>query len=169
MAITLAATPDGSFWKEASVLALVGIGITLLVYGGVALIVKADDAGVALARHPSSSFSGAFLRGLGRALVLGMPILLQALAVIGTAAMIWVGGGIIVHGLELLGVSSVAHAIHVAADFAAYAWEPLASAAEWLVTAIGSGLVGLAVGALMIPLVSYVLAPGWRALSGASP
>jgi predicted DNA repair protein MutK len=167
MAITLAATPGGGFWKQASVLAVVGIGITLLVYGGVALIVKADDFGVALASHRSTSILGAILRGLGRGIVRGMPILLKALSVIGTAAMIWVGGGIIVHGLELFGLSSVAHAIHNVAERAAHALEPMRGAAEWMVTAIGSGLVGLAVGGLIIPVAGYVLGPAWRAVSEA--
>ena len=85
-------------------LALVGIGITVAVYGVVALIVKADDAGVALARNEQASVIGALTRAVGRALVVGMPGFLTFLSVVGTAAMIWVGGGIIVHGLEAYGL-----------------------------------------------------------------
>ena len=58
MAITLAAVPEGGFWTKAVVLAVVAVGITVAVYGGVALIVKADDAGVAMAEvrpRPSSA------------------------------------------------------------------------------------------------------------------
>jgi len=167
MAITLAASPSGPFWQQAAVLAVVGIGITLLVYGGVALIVRADDAGVALATNRSSSFAGALLRGVGRAIVLGMPLLLKALAIVGTAAMIWVGGGIIVHGLETFGATSIAQTIHAVAESVAHVWERMASILEWLVTASGSGLVGLTVGALMIPMVSYVIAPAWKSLTKA--
>ncbi len=65
MAITLAAVPAATIWTQAAVLALVGIGITVVVYGVVALIVKADDAGVALAGNPHASMLGALSRGLG--------------------------------------------------------------------------------------------------------
>ena len=113
MAITLAALPaDASFWNKAAVLAIVGLFITIGVYGVVALIVKADDAGVAMTKSASPSAFGAFVRGLGRALVVGMPVFLKALAIVGTAAMIWVGGGIIVHGLAQYGFAQIEEAIH---------------------------------------------------------
>ncbi len=110
MAIALAAVPDAGFATQAAVLALVAIGITAAVYGGVALIVKADDVGVALARNGSPSPVGPLARAVGRSLVLGMPVFLKGLAVIGTAAMIWVGGGIIVHGLEGYGLPALERA-----------------------------------------------------------
>ena len=90
-----------------------GIGITVAVYGVVALIVKADDVGVALASNQRLGM-GALSRALGRALVLGMPGFLTFLSAAGTAAMIWVGGGIIVHGLEAYGLPSIGTAIHAA-------------------------------------------------------
>jgi len=98
MAITLAALPAGSILMQATVLAVVGIGITVAVYGVVALIVKADDAGVALARNANVSALAGIGRGLGHALVKGMPVFLMFLSAVGTAAMIWVGGGIVLHG-----------------------------------------------------------------------
>src|SRR3712207_6401883 len=73
MAITLAAIPAASLLRQAVVLAVVGIGITVAVYGCVALIVKTDDAGVALARSGSGP-----LRAVGRAIVAGMPPFLKA-------------------------------------------------------------------------------------------
>ena len=161
MAITLAAVPAGSMLMQALVLALVGIGITVAVYGVVALIVKADDAGVALARNNRGSVIGDLSRGLGHALVLGMPVVLIVLTAVGTAAMIWVGGGIIVHGLEAYGLPSLSRAIHAAAEAAARALPSAAGAAEWTVTAAGSGLVGLLVGAAAIPVIAFVLAPAW--------
>ncbi len=164
MAITLAAVPAGGFWTRAVVLALVAIGITGLVYGAVALIVKADDLGVMLARNGSASIFGRLSRLAGRGLVLGMPFFLSALGIVGTAAMVWVGGGIIVHGLEHYGLPWIARTIHEAAEFAAHAAPQIAGIVEWLVTAAGSGLVGLGVGAAMIPMVGLALAPGWRAV-----
>ncbi len=166
MAITLAAVPESGFWTQGAVLAVVGIGITLGVYGAVALIVKADDAGVALAGNPSSSVLGSMLRGLGRGLVLGMPVVLKALAVIGTAAMIWVGGGIIVHTLELHGLPALGHAIHGAADAVANGAPALGGILGWLVSAAGAGIVGLMVGALLIPVTEHLLAPLWAGIKG---
>jgi len=181
MAITLATVPTASFWTQALVLATVAIGITALVYGGVALIVKADDVGVALAcsDRPVSSLlrrsrQGARLQTdrllapvtklLGRGLVLGMPVLLKILGVVGTAAMVWVGGGIIIHGLEGYGLAGLGHAIHDLAAAAAHAVATLGGAVEWLVSAVASGLFGLLVGAALIPVVQYVAAPLLRRL-----
>ncbi|MGL4289323.1 MAG: DUF808 domain-containing protein [Phreatobacter sp.] len=167
MAITLAAVPGSGFWMQAAVLATVGIGITVAVYGAVALIVKADDIGLALARSQARSVFGGLLRGVGRGLVKGMPVFVGILGVVGTAAMIWVGGGIVVHGLESYGLPQLGHLIH---DAAVAVSRVLPAAfigiAEWLVTAAGSGLVGLILGALLIPVVGYGLAPAWKQLKG---
>ena len=161
MAITLSAIPDGGFWTRAIILALVGTGITFLVYGGVALIVKADDFGVTLAKNRSAGIAGGLTRSIGRGLVIGMPIFLKVLAVVGTAAMIWVGGGIIVHGLEGYGLAGIGHAIHAAAEAASHALPAIAGVVEWIVSAAGSGLVGLIIGGALIPVVGSVLAPAW--------
>jgi predicted DNA repair protein MutK len=166
MAITLAAVPAGGFWSRAVIMALVGVGITVLVYAGVALIVKADDVGLALARSGSKTTFGTVSRVLGRGLVIGMPVFLKILAVVGTAAMIWVGGGIIVHGLEEYGLSAVARVIHDAAEAAAHALPWSAAVTGWLVTAAGAAVVGLATGAALIPIVGRVFAPIWRRLRG---
>ncbi|MFC3692868.1 DUF808 domain-containing protein [Chenggangzhangella methanolivorans] len=162
MAITLAAVPDGGFWTKAAVLAVVGLGITVAVYGVVALIVKADDAGVAMAK----SQAGSLVRALGRGLVVGMPVFLKVLAIVGTAAMVWVGGGIVVHGLEEYGLGAIAHAIHDWAVAAGHAVPAAAGFAEWAVGAAAAGAIGLAIGFAIIPLVGYALAPAWDALRG---
>lgn len=164
MAITLAALPAGSFLKQALVLALVGIGITVAVYGVVALIVKADDAGMALAKNDGASAISAAGRALGRALVRGMPVLLTILSVVGTAAMIWVGGGIVLHGLEVYGPPSIGQAVHAAAEAAAHALPSAAGALEWIVEAFISGVLGLLIGAVTIPIIGFALAPAWKLL-----
>jgi len=164
MAITLASVPEGSLVSQALVLALVGVGITVAVYGVVALIVKADDAGVALAKNEQASVLGGLSRALGRAIVRGMPVLLTFLSGVGTAAMIWVGGGIIVHGLEKYGLRSIDRAIDTAAEAAAHAMPSIAGAAEWIVVAVGSGVVGLLIGAMVIPVIEYGVAPAWKLL-----
>jgi predicted DNA repair protein MutK len=166
MAITLASIPAGSFTMQAVVLAVVGIGITAVVYGGVALIVKADDAGVAMAASKRPRALAPLTRALGRGLVKGMPILLKLLSVVGTAAMIWVGGGIIIHGLEGYGFAWLGHAIHDVAVAAGHAVPALSGLVEWLVSAAASGLFGLILGAILIPLIHYVAVPLVKALRG---
>ena len=166
MVITLATVPDESILMQALVLALVGIGITVAVYGVVALIVKADDVGVALAKNDGGSITGVMGRIFGRALVLGMPGFLTFLGVAGTAAMIWVGGAIIVHGLEAYGVHSVGQAINSAADAAAHALPSVAGPVKWIVMAALSGGVGLSIGAVSIPVIGFAFAPAWKLLKG---
>jgi hypothetical protein len=83
-----------------------------------------------------------------------MPVFLKLLSVIGTAAMIWVGGSIIVHGLEEYGLPAIGHAIHHAAEVVGHALAPIGGAAEWTVSAAGSGVVGVVVGAALIPPIS---------------
>lgn len=163
MAIALSVLPASNVWTQAAVLAIVAVGITAAVYGAVALIVKADDLGVMLAADRSASLLGSVSRGIGRGLVVGMPYFLKLLSIVGTAAMIWVGGGIVVHGLETYGFTAIGHTIHHAAEVAAHAL-PLAQAAvEWIVSAAGAGIFGFALGAVLIPLAGYVIAPGWKA------
>ncbi|HEY8382568.1 MAG TPA: DUF808 domain-containing protein [Microvirga sp.] len=188
MAITLATVSTTSLTQQVVVLIVVGLGITVAVYGTVALIVKADDAGVALAQNdrPISGIgrgdrslapSGAdravrpLTQGFGRGLVFGMPYFLKFLSILGTAAMVWVGGGIIVHGLEEYGLPSLAHGIHHIAEMAAHAFPAVGGIVEWAVTAAGSGVVGLVVGGLLIPVAQFVIAPivnRFKGRSGAS-
>jgi uncharacterized protein len=159
MFIALAAIEDPDIWTKAAVLALVGFGITALVYGSVALIVKADDLGLAMAHNGRLGAT----RALGRGIVRAMPGFLRALAVVGTAAMIWVGGGIILHGLETLGVTGPAHILH---DIAHRVEQAAGGIAGWVVQAIGSGVAGLAIGLALIPVVGRIVLPIWHAVRG---
>jgi uncharacterized protein len=166
MAIALAEIPSSSFVTQAMILAVVALGITVAVYGVVALIVKADDAGVALASTTRTNVIGGVSRAIGRVLVLGMPVLLKLLSILGTAAMIWVGGGIIVHGLETYHLGALHHLIEGVAEAAAHALPFAAGAVAWIVSATGAGIVGLAIGAALIPLVGYIVSPAWKAMKG---
>jgi len=162
MTITLGAIPDTEPWAQGAVLAVVGTLITVAVYGVVAIIVKADDMGLALARIESPL--GAPARLIGRSLVRGMPIFLRVLGIMGTAAMIWVGGGILLHGFEGYGWSWLSHLLHDAGAAAQQAAPAIGPFLAWLVAAAAAGLVGLAVGLLAIPVMSRVLSPLWRAV-----
>ncbi len=153
MAITLSTVSTASFQMQATVLAVVGIGITVLVYGAVALIVKADDIGLALAKQ-----SLAPVRMFGRGLVIGMPYFLSVLSAVGTAAMLWVGGGIIIHGLEEFGLTGLGHTSHGLAA-AAGAMLPLGGVLEWLAGAVFSAVFGLIVGGIAIVAMHYVVQP----------
>jgi predicted DNA repair protein MutK len=159
MTIALAAIPTGNLVAQAAALALAGAGITVLVYGGVALIVKADDFGVFIARNGRSGAG----RGFGRWLVGFMPKFMAGLGVVGTAAMIWVGGGIILHGLDGFGFGWPEHLAEGLAHMAERALPFMAGLAGWAASALVSGIFGLLLGALLIPVAEHVIAPLWRA------
>ena len=161
MAITLGTVAEAGLTTQVLVLASVGLLITAAVYGAVALIVKADDFGLMLARLSSPSPFGAAARAIGRGLVLAMPYFLKMLGIVGTAAMIWVGGGIVVHGLEEYGLAGPSHVLHDAGAAAARAVPVIGGIAAWLVQAAGSGIAGLALGALAIPVASHGISPLW--------
>ena len=145
MAIALGEISDSNIVTQAVVLLLVGVAITATVYGAVALIVKMDDIGLHLAKSGQG-----LVKGIGNALVRAMPILLVALSIIGTAAMLWVGGGIILHGMEVFGLGWLPHLFHDAAHSIG-GMVPAASAAiEWIVNALFAGLFGLGLGYLIV-------------------
>lgn len=151
MAIALADVADNPVWQQAVVLAIVGVLVTAGVYGVVALIVKMDDIGLKLARK-----STGWIRATGRGLVIAMPHLLSALSAIGVAAMIWVGGGIIVHGLEEFGLRTIPDIIHSAAEAVAHAAPVAQGLVQWIVSALGSGITGLLIGAGIVTLVHRI-------------
>lgn len=164
MAISLneVAAMSDSFWIRAVALAAVGIAITVIVYGAVALIVKMDDVGLHLAERASAA-----AQGVGRFLLKAMPILLVALSLIGTVAMLWVGGGIILHGLHELGIhgpSDLAHGIQHAVEEAT---GPLAGVLGWLTYAALSALVGLALGLAIVFVLHKVFKMGHGVGEGA--
>jgi uncharacterized protein len=153
MAIALATVATVPIWEQAVALIVVSFGITAAVYGAVGMIVKMDDVGLALAAKTGDW--AVPVRAFGRGLVQVMPSLLGGLASIGTAAMLWVGGGIIVHGLEGYGVAEPAHTIHRLSDAASNRVPaPLAGTLGWLVGALGAGCIGIVVGFAIISALS---------------
>lgn len=132
MAIALKdiATDIPSIWGQAGALIVVAIGITFAVYGVVGLIVKMDDIGLHMAQRKNGGS-----QAIGRGMVLAMPKLLAFLSTVGTAAMLWVGGQIILHGFhiypgELIGVKG--------------------GVLGWVADAALCGIFGLAVGAVVV-------------------
>jgi Uncharacterized protein conserved in bacteria len=165
MTIILAAIDVPDFWTRAAILALAGVGITAAVYGAVALIVKADDMGLWLAKH-GKTHTG---RGFGRGVVRAMPVFMQVLSLVGTAAMTWVGGSIIAHGLYEFGFDAPEQVIEGAAHWAEQTFTAFPAIAGWLATALVDFVIGLALGALLIPIVSYVISPAWKAVKAMLP
>jgi predicted DNA repair protein MutK len=162
MTIALAAIPDSTIWTEAATLAIVGIAITVGVYGTVGLIVKMDDLGLFMARAGRFGLT----RALGRGLVRGMPKFLAVLSAVGTAAMLWVGGSIVIHGLEVLGWGWLGHHIHDWAAAAGHAVPQATAAVEWFVKAALDGVFGVALGLVLIPVATRIIGPVWATLRG---
>lgn len=150
MAIALSEVADQSLAIQAAALAVVGILITAIVYGAVAFIVKMDDIGLHLAKRPSAA-----ARSLGRGMVRAMPGILKTLTYIGTIAMLWVGGGIVVHGLDHFGLSQVEHAAEVVSHAAA-AVPGIGAATGWAALAAAYGVFGLIVGGIIAGVLHLI-------------
>lgn len=147
MTISLSAIDAEGWVAQGIILAVVALGITIGVYGAVALLVKADDVGLKLAKAGRSSATQA----LGRGIVQSMPTVMKVIAAVGTAAMLWVGGNILVHGLHVLGWHMPYDTIHHLAEGAGGGF------LGWLVTAAIDGVLGLLVGLALMPVVKTAL------------
>jgi predicted DNA repair protein MutK len=154
MALTLASVTAPSLLGKAAVMGVVGLLVTAAVYGVVALIVKADDFGLYLARVGRLAVT----RSLGVGIVRAMPVLLKTLSFVGMLAMLWVGGGIILHGLEAYGLGALPHAIHGFASRIGAALGPLSGVVTWLLDATAAGVLGLAIG-WVVARVAALFAP----------
>jgi len=143
MVISLNEIADQPMLFRAAVLVVVAIGITALVYGAVALLVKMDDVGLHMVENGKGE-------AFGRGLVAAMPKILTAISVIGTFAMLWVGGHIIVVGLEEFGITwpyDFIHGLEVAAG---------GGFLGWLVNTFFSLIVGLIWGVIVAGIVMGV-------------
>jgi predicted DNA repair protein MutK len=162
MTIALAALPGLPLWETIVILIVVAFGITAAVYGAVALIVKADDIGLALATKGRTGAG----RALGRGILVAMPWVMQTLSVVGTAAMIWVGGGIVAHGLAGFGLGFIEHGIEAFAHWAEELVPQIGGFLGELATIAADLVLGLVLGLVLIPIVGKVIAPAWRAIRG---
>lgn len=155
MAIALNELAGNSFWIQAVALAAVGIAITVVVYGVVAIIVKLDDIGLHMASRKNSG-----TQAVGRGMVLAVPKLLGGLSVIGTAAMLWVGGGILVHGLHEMHILTF---IPNAVEHAAHTIGGDGGLVNWLVHALGGAVVGAIVGGVIVAILHLIPRKGKEA------
>jgi predicted DNA repair protein MutK len=148
MVIALNEVADEPLLSRALILVVVALAITAGVYGAVAVIVKMDDVGVRLARSRSGR-SASF----GRGLVRGMPVVLSVLSKVGIAAMLWVGGHILLVGLDELGVSFLYDGVHHLEEDVHHALGALGGVAAWLTNTAASAALGLAVGAIVVAVI----------------
>lgn len=156
MAIALSEVTDEVWWQQGIILALIGVVITVAVYGAVALIVKMDDVGLHLATE-NTGVTASF----GRGLVAFMPKLLTAISIIGTLAMAWVGGGLLVHNIAAVGWHGPEHLIEIISHpIIGLLPESWGYFGEGILFAILSGLLGVAIGAVIAPLVHKIFPHG---------
>jgi len=156
MAIALSEVTDEVWWQQGIILALIAVVITVGVYGAVALIVKMDDIGLHLAREHEG-----FVASFGRGLIKFMPKLLAAISIIGTLAMAWVGGGLLVHNIAALGWHGPEHLI----EWLSHPLLGLFPASAKLMVggiafALLSGILGVLVGAGIAPLAHKFMPHG---------
>jgi len=148
MVISLDEVTDEPLLSRALILVVVALAITAVVYGAVALIVKMDDVGVRIARTRDDRAAS-----LGRGLVRAMPIVMSVLSTVGIAAMIWVGGHILLVGLDDLGVSAPYDAVHHLEEDVRHALGAVGGVAAWLTNTAASAVLGLAVGGIVVTIV----------------
>jgi len=151
MVIALNEVADQPFVPRLIILIAVALVITIAVYGVVALIVKMDDIGLSLAQRTSR-----FAQKVGRGLVTAMPKLLAALSAIGTVAMLWVGGHILLVGTDDVGWHTPYGLVHHAEEFVYHAVQGVGAVLAWLVNTAASAVVGLIVGAVVVAIVNVL-------------
>jgi predicted DNA repair protein MutK len=157
MVIALNEVADQSFWPRLVILVVVAFVITAAVYGVVALIVKMDDIGLSLAQRTST-----FSQKVGRGLVHAMPKLLSALSTIGTIAMLWVGGHILLQGTDTLGWHAPYGFVHHIEEWVHHAVPGVGAVLGWLINTAASALIGLVIGAIIVAVI-HVLPFGKKA------
>jgi hypothetical protein len=150
MVIALNEVADEPFGSRAIILAVVAVGITLLVYGVVGLIVKMDDIGLHLAERDSGA-----AQAVGRFLVRGMPKLLAVLSTVGIVAMLWVGGHILLVGVDELGWHAPYELVHHLEEVV-HGVAGLGGFLAWLANTLASALIGLVVGAVVVAVMHLV-------------
>ncbi|PZR52649.1 DUF808 domain-containing protein [Xylanimonas oleitrophica] len=156
MVISLNEVAHEGFWARLAILVVVALVITVVVYGVVALIVKMDDIGLALAQRRSS-----LSQKVGRGLVRGMPRLLAVISVVGTVAMLWVGGHILLTGTDELGWHGPYGWVHHVEEGIHHAVPAVGAVLAWLFNTFCSFVVGVLVGAVVLAVV-HVLPLGRR-------
>lgn len=152
MVIALNEVADEGFWLRFGALVAVAVAITIAVYGVVALIVKMDDVGLLLSQRARTGFGRRF--GLG--LVSAMPRLLAVISVVGTVAMLWVGGHILLVGADELGWHAPYEWVHHLEEDVHHAVAGFGAVLGWLVNTFFSAVAGLVVGGIVAAIMHFL-------------
>ncbi|MGF2950548.1 DUF808 domain-containing protein [Microbacterium alcoholitolerans] len=145
MLISLASLDKGmELWQTLGVLAVIALLMTAVVYGAVALLVKIDDVGLKMAKNPVRR-----VRHTGTRIVRSMPAVFRVISVIGTVAMLWVGGHLFVVNLGEVGLHWLADLLHGVEDLLA----AFGGFVVWLGGTALSAVVGLIVGLAIVGVV----------------
>ena len=150
MVISLNEVADEGLVSRAAILVVVALLMTLIVYGVVAVIVKMDDVGLRLAQTRFGATAA-----LGRGLVAAMPKVLSVLSVVGVVAMLWVGGHILLSGVDELGWHGPHDVVHHLEE-AAHGVPGVGGLLAWLAGTLAAALVGLVVGAVVVGVMHLV-------------
>ncbi len=148
MVISLNEVADEPLVSRALILVAVALAITAVVYGAVALIVKMDDVGLRLAqtrKGMAASFGGGLVRA--------MPVVMSVLSTVGIAAMLWVGGHILLVGLDELGASFLYDAVHHLEEDVDEGLGAVGGVGAWLTNTAASAVLGLVVGAIVVAVM----------------
>jgi uncharacterized protein len=148
MVIALNEVADQPFVPRLIILIVVALALTAVVYGVVAVVVKMDDVGLHLTATASR-----IGQKIGRGLVAGMPKLLATLSAVGTVAMLWVGGHILLAGSAHLGWHTPYDLVHHVEDRVRDSVESVGGVLGWLADTGASAMIGLVVGAIVVPLM----------------
>ncbi len=151
MVIALNEVAEEPFITRSITLLIVAIGITILVYGVVGLIVKADDVGLHLAEKDNG-----VVASFGRGLVKGMPTFMKVLSTVGLVAMLWVGGHILLVGIGELGFHWPYDQVHNLEEAVYKAMPVMAGFFKWLTNTALSGVFGLIVGVIVVALMHLI-------------
>lgn len=151
MVISLDQVITEAFWIRAAILVAVAILITVAVYGAVALLVKMDDLGLRLAEKPSE-----ISQKIGAGLVNAMPKVMDTVTVIGTVAMLWVGGHILLNGVYEFGFDPI-HAFIQSVAEKVDDVAVIGGLLAWLADTVVSLIVGLIWGLVALAIVHPIL------------
>ncbi|WP_066912058.1 DUF808 domain-containing protein [Millisia brevis] len=150
MVIALNEVAGEGLLSRAIILAVVAVAITALVYGAVALIVKMDDIGLGLAQREST-----FAKRVGGLLVAAMPKVLTTLSVVGVIAMLWVGGHILLVGMDELGFHPLYAFVHHLEELV-HGVAGVGGALAWLINTACSAVLGLIVGSILVGIMHLI-------------
>lgn len=148
MVISLNEVAHETLLNRALILIMIAFAMTVGVYGVVGLIVKMDDVGLHLAQKSSK-----FAQKVGRGLVKGMPILMSVLGKVGVVAMLWVGGHLLLVGMDELGFHAPYGFVHHMEILVHDATGSAGAVLGWLVNTAFSCVAGFIVGCVVTAVV----------------